>query len=182
MKRKLTAREWVLLGLLAVIALVSGYILLFYMPMTARRDSARSGAELCRAQTEAAQVRLEEKRRMERELEALFSGDTEPLSIADYDNIHPVMLELNGILSGAEDYSLSFSTVDTSSAIVRRSISVSFTSARYEDARKILRQLHGSAYRCMLDDVTLSMERGGGAVSVNGVIVFFEYRSPGRAG
>lgn len=182
MKRSLTAREWILLGLLGVVALVSGYVMLFYMPMTARRDAAREETELCRLQAEAAQVRLEEKRRMERELEVLFSGDAEPLSIADYDNLQPVMLELNGILSGAEEYSLSFSTVDTSSAIVRRRISVSFTAPGYGAARAILQQLHDSAYRCMLDDVTLSMERDGGAVSVNSVIVFFEYQSQGGTG
>ena len=66
MKRSLTAREWILLGLLGVVALVSGYVMLFYMPMTARRDAAREETELCRLQAEAAQVRLEEKRRMER--------------------------------------------------------------------------------------------------------------------
>ena len=45
MKRSLTAREWILLGLLGVVALVSGYVMLFYMPMTARRDAARETGE-----------------------------------------------------------------------------------------------------------------------------------------
>ena len=81
MKRSLTAREWILLGLLGVIALISGYVMLFYMPMTARRDAAREETELCRLQAEAAQVRLEEKRRMERELEDLFAGEVEPVRL-----------------------------------------------------------------------------------------------------
>ena len=75
MKRSLTAREWMLLGLLGLIALASSYVMLFYMPVTARRDSAKEETELCRLQMEAAQVRLEEKRRMERELEALFAQE-----------------------------------------------------------------------------------------------------------
>lgn len=182
MSRKLTAREWILLGLLAVIALVSGYIMLFRMPMTTRRDIARQDAELYRVQTEAAQLRLEEKRRMERELEELFAGDTEPLRIADYDNLQPVMFELNTILSGAEDYSLSFGTVDTSESVVRRSISMSFTSGSYEAAREILRQLCDSDYRCLLDSVSISVGQGeAGAVLVNGSLVFFEYQRQGAA-
>ena len=71
MRRQLTSREWVLLALLGVILLVSGYMLLFYMPQTIERDRCLSEAELCRTQTEAAQLRLEEKRQMERELEEL---------------------------------------------------------------------------------------------------------------
>lgn len=176
MKRSLTAREWILLGLLGVVALVSGYVMLFYMPMTARRDAAREETELCRLQAEAAQVRLEEKRRMERELEELFAGEGEHVRLADYDNLQPVMLELNTVLSETEDYSLSFGTVDASWTIVRRSISLSFTSGSYEAARATLRQLCGSAYRCLLDSVDLSISgENGGSVSVNGVLLFFEY-------
>ena len=177
MKRSLTAREWILLGLLGVVALVSGYVMLFYMPMTARRDAAREETELCRLQAEAAQVRLEEKRRMERELEELFAGEGEPVRLADYDNLQPVMLELNTVHSETEDYSLSFGTVDASWTIVRRSISLSFTSGSYEAARATLRQLCGSAYRCLLDSGDLSSSgENGGSGSVNGVGRFFEYR------
>ena len=125
MRRQLTTREWMLLALLGVILLISGYMLLFYMPQTAERDRCLGETESCRMEIEAAQLHLEEKRRMERELEALFSSETPPLSIADYDNLQPVMFELNSILASTEDYSLSFSTVDTSQAIVRRSISIS---------------------------------------------------------
>lgn len=177
MNRKLTAREWILLGFLAVIALVSGYVMLFHMPMTARRDTALSETELCRVEIEAAQIRAEEKRRMERELEDLFADGAEPVAIADYDNLQPVMFELNTILSGAEDYSLSFGTVDTSQSIVRRSISLSFTSRSYESARDILGQLCSSAYRCLLDSVSISVGQSAeGNVSVDGVVLYFEYQ------
>lgn len=73
MKRKLTAREWMLLCVLAVLAVVSGYIMLFYMPVTTQRDSALNEVEACRLELEAAQLRLDEKQRMERELEKVFS-------------------------------------------------------------------------------------------------------------
>ena len=69
MRRSLTAREWILLGVLAVLALASGYMMLFYLPSTSQRDTAREETGLYQLQTEAAQLRLAEKRRMERELE-----------------------------------------------------------------------------------------------------------------
>lgn len=178
MKRQLTVREWLLLGVLGVLLLVSGYMALFYMPMTAERDRCLGETETCQMETEAARVRLEDKHRMERELEELFAAETPPLSIADYDNLQPVMFELNKILSGTENYTLTFSTVDTSQTIVRRSISMTFAAGSYESAKEVLQQLHDSAFRCMLDDVNISLGQGGeGSVSVSGTIVFFEYQA-----
>lgn len=177
MRRKLTAREWILIGVLAVLVVVSGYVMLFYMPVTTQRDSAISEAENCQLELEAAQLRLEEKRRMEQELEEIFAQSEEPLSLAPYDNLKPVMMELNAILGGAEDYSLSFGSVDAEEPIVRRSISLTYTAGSYAAARDILQRLHDSAYRCMLDSVSISVgQSGGGPVSVNGTIVFFEYQ------
>ena len=182
MRRQLTTREWMLLALLGVILLISGYMLLFYMPQTAERDRCLGETESCRMEIEAAQLHLEEKRRMERELEALFSSETPPLSIADYDNLQPVMFELNSILASTEDYSLSFSTVDTSQAIVRRSISISFTTGTYEAAKAVLQQLHDSPFRCMLDSVSITTNQGErDTVAVNGTIVFFEYQANPQA-
>lgn len=177
MKRKLTAREWMLLAVLAVLVAVSGYIMLFYIPVTTQRDNALNEAEACRMELEAVQLRLEEKRRMERELEELFSQPEEPLSLAPYDNLQPVMMELHAILDGAGDYSLSFGTVDTEETIVRRSISMTYTAGSYAAAKDILQRLHDSAYRCMLDSVNVSVgQERDGRISVNSTIVFFEYQ------
>lgn len=182
MRRQLTTREWMLLALLGIILLISGYMLLFYMPQTAERDRCIGETETCRMETEAARLRLEEKRRMERELEELFAAEVPPLSIPDYDNLQPVMFELNSILASTEDYSLSFSTVDASQSIVRRSISMSFTTGSYEAAKAVLQQLHDSAFRCMLDSVNVSIGQSNeSAVSVSGNIVFFEYQAEPQA-
>ena len=54
MKRKLTPREWMLLGVLAVVAAVSGYMMLFRMPMIQQRDGMQQQIVLCQEQLEAA--------------------------------------------------------------------------------------------------------------------------------
>lgn len=197
MRRQLSVREKMLLALLSVILVIGGYISFFYMPMTAERDRCVGEAEECRLQTEAARIRLEDKRRMERELEKIFSGETEPVSIASYDNLRPVMQELSGILSLARDYSLNFGTVDASQTIVRRQISLSFTADSYASAKEVLNRLHGSAFRCMLGDLSVSLGRRSedtfwldswddrdGSVAVSGTLVYFEYRenSPAEEG
>lgn len=175
MRRKLTPREWMLLGVLVVLAIVVGYITLFYIPTTEARDEALAEAESCKKQTEAAQVRLTEKQRMERELDEIFAQNPNPLGLADYDNLQPVMVELNTILADTQNYSLSFATVDTSKSIIRREISISFTCGSYATAKNVLQRLHDSSFRCMLNNVTITRGRSSdGSTSVSGSIVFFE--------
>lgn len=178
MKRSLTAREWILLAVLVVVAGVSAYVMLFYMPMTERRDIAIQDTALYEEQIQLAQLRITEQRRMQKELDAIFAADPNPVGLAPYDNVQPVMMELHAVLEAATNYSLSFSTVDAEQSIVRRSISLSFQAPSYESAREILQNLHDSAYRCMLESLSISFGDGEGeqAVSVNGVIVFFEYQ------
>lgn len=181
MKRHLTARELVLLGILAVILLVSGYVMLFYMPVTAELDRLEGETELCYAQLAVARQRLEEKQRMERELTEMFAQPDPPLEMPPYDNLQPVMFELNTILSSTEEYSLSFGAVDTGESIVHRRISLSFTGGSYAQARAVLQQLHDSMYRCMLDDLRLSFDNDQeSGVAVSGSIVFFEYAPSGQ--
>ena len=172
MKRQLSARELILLGLLLVLVVVGGYVMLFYLPMNAELERLGQEKESCEEQ-----LQVEDKRRMERELDEIFAADPNPVSIAPYDNLQPVMFELNAILQSTPEYSLSFGTVDTEEAIIRRQILLSYTSGSYEGAKAVLQQLHDSAYRCMLDDVSISMGEGDdGNVSVNASLVFFEYQ------
>lgn len=176
MKRRLTVRELVLLGVLAVILLVCGYVMLFYLPVTAELDRLEDETELCHTQLAVARQRLEEKQRMERELAELFAQPDTPLEMPAYDNLQPVMFELNTILSSTEEYSLSFGAVDTGESIVQRRISLSFTSGGYAQAKAVLQQLHDSMYRCMLDDLRLSLDNvQENGVTASGSIVFFEY-------
>ena len=175
MKRKLTSREWMLLGVLAVLAVVSAYVAFFYMPMTSARDAALAEAQSCEEQNAALQIRLEEKKRMERELEEIFNRDAHPLGLPDYDNLKPVIIELNGVLASTENYSLSFATVDDSQSVVRREIAISFTCGSYDAAKDVLQRLHDSLYRCMLNNVSISLGRDSSdSVYVSGSIVYFE--------
>ena len=175
MKRKLTAREWMLLGVLVVLAVISSYVAFFYMPMTSARDAALAETQSCEEQNEALQLRLAEKQRMERELEEIFLRDAHPIGLPDYDNLQPVIIELNGVLASTENYSLSFATVDDSESVVRREIAISFTCGSYDAAKGVLQRLHDSLYRCMLNNVSISLgQDGSDPVSVSGSIVYFE--------
>lgn len=178
MKRQLSAREVILLGLFLALALVGGYVLLFYNPMTEELERLESEKISCEEQFRLATARLEEKKRMEQELAEIFAANPNPSSLAPYDNQKLVMEELNFILQSVWPYSLSFSTVDQGKGdgIVRRRIALNFTSGSYEKAKEVLGKLHDSDYRCMLDDLNVSLGEGGALASVSATLVFFEYQ------
>ncbi len=179
MTRNLTPREWLLLAILAVLLLVSSYLMFFYLPMSTERDNLQRDIESSRLELEVAQIQVENKQRMEQELAQIFAQNPNPIGLAHYDNVQAVMLELHSILQAADDYALSFSTVDASQKIVRRSISLNFTSGSYASARQILQRLNDSAYRCMLESLSININPNrnrANSVAVNGVIVFFEYQ------
>lgn len=185
MKRQFSAREWKLLGLLAAILAVTGFVMLFYIPMRDERDDCLSQAESCRTEAEVFRAQLEDKLRMEREMEAQGADGKTLLSIPDYDNLQPVIVELNNILAGTDTYSLSFASVDEAQSIVRRSISLSYSAGSYDAARAVLQRLHDCAYRCMLDNISIGFGEGEegnrDSATVSATIVFFEYRKVEQA-
>ncbi len=177
MKRQLSTREIILIGLLVVVGLVAIYYLLFYTPMTSALESLKSQKESAELDLQTAQVRLAEKQRMEAALEEIFEKDPDPVGLAPYDNLQNVMVELNTVLKDTEDYVLSFGTVDNTSTLVSRQITLQFTSRSEAAAKSILQRLHDSRYRCLLDDLSVSVGDSAEApVTVNASLLFFEYQ------
>lgn len=174
--RRLSVRERVLLAVLFILALVSGYIFLLYMPMMERLDTLNEQIAQGEDLLLESQIKVERQNRMQKELDEILAADDEPVSMAAYDNIHAVMFELNSILEQTEEYSLNFSTVDMGDPVIRRPISLRFRSADYAAAQTVLQQLHDSKYRCMLDSLDIGLEKRDEAnVIVSATIVFLEY-------
>ena len=174
--RKLTIRERVLLILLAVIALVSGYILLFYLPTTQRLDSLN--AQIAQAEELTAQldVKLANQQQMEKKLQQLSDQDAQVPYMPDYDNLQAVMVELHTILAGCQEYSLSFQSEQGEDHVLSRHVSIPFTCSSYAQAREVLQKLHDSALRGLLGDLQLSQQENG-TVKVSATMTFFEYQA-----
>lgn len=173
--RKLTVRERVLLFLLAVIALVSGYVLLFYMPTTQHMESLN--AQIAQAEELTAQLdaKLANQQQMEKKLQQLSDQDAQVPYMPDYDNLQAVMLELHTILAGCQEYSLSFQSEQGEDHVFYRRVSIPFTCSSYTQAREVLQKLHDSALRGLLGDLQLSQQENG-TVNVSATMTFFEYQ------
>lgn len=173
--RKLSIRERVLLLLLAVLAAVSGYVLLFYLPTTQRLEALNT--QIAQSQELAAQLdaRLAEQQQMERELEQFAAQGSPVPYMPAYDNLQAVMVELHTILADCQEYSLSFQGKQGEDNVFYREVSIPFTCGSYEQAREILQKLHDSTLRGLLGNVQFSQQENG-TISVFATITFLEYQ------
>ena len=174
--RKLTVRERVLLLLLAIIALASGYVLLFYLPATQRLESP--DAQIAQSQELADQLanRLASQQRMEKEIEQLSAQGAQVPYMPSYDNLQAVMVELHTILAGCQEYSISFQSEQGENHVFYRHVSIPFTCGSYAQAQEVLQKLHDSALRGLLENVQLSQQEDG-TVKAFATMTFFEYQT-----
>lgn len=173
--RKLTIRERVLLICLAIVAAVSGYVLLFYMPMTRQAQAFQTRIEEAQTLNLQLETRLTEQQQMQAQTVQLTNQGGLP-TMPTYNNLQAVMVELNSILADCQEFSISFQGDETvEDNIFRRQVTIPFVCADYDTAQRVLRRLHDAPLRCLLKDVQLTQEDGG-AVSVTASVTFFEYQ------
>lgn len=181
--RPLSTREKFLLCVLLVVAVVSAYFALFYQPITLKMADLDTQIGETEDALLESQIKVSQQEKMVAELERLRAEEKNLISIAPYDNLQAVIIELNGILAQTNEYSLDFGTVDTSQVIVRRNIILNFTTGSYDSAKSVLRQLSDSRYRCLLSALSINQDWRGGQVHVSVNMTFFEYQEnmPGEA-
>lgn len=174
--RKLSIRERVLLLLLAVIAAVSAYILLFYMPVSQQIESLQT--QIAQQQQFASQLeaKLETQRQMQQTLNTLATQENALPYMPSYDNLQTVMVTLNTILAGCQEYALSFQGEQLDGNLFCRQVSIPFTCDSYEQARQVLQSLHDSPLRGLLEDVQITRQESG-AINATASMRFFEYKA-----
>ena len=174
MRRPLSQRERILLGVLLLLALFAGYFKLFLAPIETRQAVAQE--RITQAQDAEVQeaAKLQQLQKMLTELQNLKnSGEYLSSEIPNYDNIDNVIVQLDAILSAAGEYHLAFSNVGFGDEMVLRPIQMTFTARNYVAAKQIL-NLYGCPYRCSLSKITVSTDTdsgGQGSIAANKVTV-----------
>lgn len=181
MNRKFTAREAWLLLLLSVMLLALFYYLALYRPVNLEVERCAALQVPVEEDLELQMMKAARKKKMVDELEN--APEKQQGELLPYNNIKNEITDLYEALSPAATYNLSFSEAVASGNIVRRDISISFQADTYQKVRSILEQMHSSPYRCILKDLSISVnksrgEAGGmsaaGLINVNVNITFYE--------
>lgn len=182
MKKKLTLREQVLILILVIVLLLFGYVKLFLTPVMERQEAALQQIAQLQEEGEGEQKKLKEMKEMTETLAEIRQRVSYQFSeIPNYDNIDNVMVQLDGILSSARSYQLTFSNIESGELLVSRPINMTFVAANYGAAKKILTDLYQSPYRCALSEITVFSNENSAQgsivsqqVSVSLTVTFYE--------
>ena len=183
MNRKFTAREAWLLLLLSVMLLALFYYLALYRPVNLEVERCAALQVPVEEDLELQMMKATRKKKMVDELEN--APEKQQGELLPYNNIKNEITDLYEALSPAATYNLSFSEAVASGNIVRRDISISFQTENYQKVRSILEQMHSSPYRCILKDLSISVNKSRGEaggmsaaelINVNVNITFYETR------
>ena len=181
MNRKFTAREAWLLLLLSVRLLALFYYLALYRPVNLEVERCAALQVPVEEDLELQMMKATRKKKMVDELEN--APEKQQGELLPYNNIKNEITDLYEALSPAATYNLSFSEAVASGNIVRRDISISFQTENYQKMRSILEQMHSSPYRCILKDLSISVNKSRGEaggmsaaelINVNVNITFYE--------
>ena len=181
MNRKFTAREAWLLLLLSVMLLALFYYLALYRPVNLEVERCAALQVPVEEDLELQMMKATRKKKMVDELEN--APEKQQGELLPYNNIKNEITDLYEALSPAATYNLSFSEAVASGNIVRRDISISFQAENYQKVRSILEQMHSSPYRCILKDLSISVNKSRGEagvmsaaelINVNVNITFYE--------
>ena len=177
-KKKISARETIMLVLLVVLVVGASYYMGFYTPLQQELSNLEEEAASVDSLITASSSKVAAMNTMQAELDAILAKPEDEITeIAPYDNKEVVFNQLNGILQLSDNYNLSFSDPSIQSdGTVRRNVSMSFSCPNYTSAKDILKALNDSHWRCLISN--LSMTGGGdimdGPVQVSATITFFE--------
>lgn len=155
LNRSFSTREKVLILVLGILLIVACYY--FLVVKNVADTSAANDLKLTEIKTEIeAQTSLATARtKMEGELAGL--GDVANLpEVAVYDNIRNELDELNALMAGATTYDLKFAQPVLTDTLVRRPVTVSFTTPTYAAALEVVRALENGSYRCEITDFSLT--------------------------
>lgn len=179
-KPKLSAREMVMLAFLVVLLIGVGYYMGFYTPLQQEMSSIASQSANVDTQITTAMTKVVKMDEMQAELDEIFARPADEITeIAPYDNKEVVLNQLYGILARTQDYSLNFTDPDVNAdGTVRRNISMSFRCADYTAAKRVIKDLTDSQWRCLVSNLAITSEAGNmleDAVTVSATITFFEH-------
>lgn len=165
MSKQLTAKEIVLVIVLAVMLLGLAYYKFVYTTIRDAVASAKADESALQTELEAAQLRTGRIKKMQDELEGITSTGI-VTKMGSYNNSKPETAFLNTVLAGVDDYNIGFDEVTREGDQIRRNFNLQYKTSSYAEAKKIMKELTSGDYRCLIGDVNCSVDTNGATTIV----------------
>ena len=172
MKHVLTTREKVLVLILAVIVIGFCYYNFFLSPLNESISQYESMSSELETEMVLNTAKVQQKQSMESQIAELKAGGAS--TIPEYNNSQNLMVELNSILSEAEDYNISFDATSNIDYVVLRPAYLTITTSTYAKARDIIDKLYASDNIMRMSDLNMSTDAETGKTTANMRITYFE--------
>lgn len=165
-------REKTLMVILVIILILALWYWFVYSPYRTAIDQAASDTADKQAELTVATSQYANMQSMQASIDAAYAkAGGNPVAVPAYDNKAFLISELDSILAPASGKQLSFGDLEypSSGNIVRRPVTITYTTTDYTQAKSILTALSDSRYRCLISDVAIVMPHASGA-SATGVV------------
>jgi hypothetical protein len=153
----LSLKELILLGILIILAV---YYFVVHGPIKKQTEEYENTLAGINTDLQISQQKAVEKTEMQNSIDAVFAEyDGNPPITPEYNNLNYIIGELNGILGNTYDYYLSFGTetVDENNInIIRRPISISFSTEKYYDAISKIKTINESKNKYLIQNVSVT--------------------------
>lgn len=157
-KSSFSAKDKVILVILVIFLLGFCYYQYLHKPVKSRIEAAEAKKESLNAEIMSVNSEIAMYQRMQDEIDDIIASGQDSY-MASYNNSKAELKLLNDILSDASQYSVSFANVTRNGDQVRRDFSLRFVAPDYETMQRIIENLTGIDYRCLIGNISCSMSR-----------------------
>ena len=172
--REFNLTERILLLLLGILLTAGAYYRFVFAPTAQELSAARAQRDALEMELSDVQLQIAQLTRIKEELNDL-DYSTQSTRMASYNDSENELALLNSVLQNTDEYSIAFKDVTRSGDMVRRSFTMQFTAKDIETVDMVLMRLTNGGRRCMIGDVSCSVNRrDGDTVNVLLVATFYE--------
>lgn len=158
---KLSKREKALLFGLAIVVVVVAWFVLVYQRTTNEITHLEGEISVVQTSIDLDETRIAQKKKMQDAIDQRKAEGAQIASIPTYDNMKPLMTELDRIMGSTDTYSLSFDKLDTESTdYIMRGVGITFGANTYEIAEAVVRDIANGVFPCIVDSVSISDNTG----------------------
>ena len=158
LSRDFTRAEKIILVILALVLVGLAYYQFVYKMVAESIEKAHAEAEAIRVEMTGVNAKIQRMEEMQAELESIQSNPHASY-MGSYNNSKEELAFLNDVLSGALQYTITFSNVTRDGDQIRRNFSLQFTTEDYASMERIISRLCDGKLRCLINDISYSVSR-----------------------
>ena len=163
-------REKALILVFVIILLALVWYLFVFQRTAAQITEMDSQINTVQTETTIASAQVSKMHVMQKAIEESKARGAKATPVPAYDNMSPLMTELNAIMGTTSNYTLSFDELDTttSAGYVLRGVRADFSCASFAEAERVIVALADGAYPCSIDSVNVVEGKSGSSTRGNG--------------